>query len=90
MIFQITQSDIDNGVADDCFNCPAGLCITRTTGKRADVSLVAIDIEQQPGVWESFDMPLALALWIDDFDAGEPVEPISFELPYVPFDEVLA
>jgi hypothetical protein len=79
---RVTQSDIDNGVRENPVSCPVARAIARATGKRVDfvgpvsgVSFVQ-DVYIPWGDAESEK----IRGFIVDFDNGDPVRPIEFEL----------
>ena len=74
----VTQKDIDEGVAEDCYACPIALAAMRATGcKGAGVSPYYLrlfyDNEEA-----SYRLPRAAERFVLDFDEGKPVEPFSF------------
>jgi hypothetical protein len=80
MKIQVTQQDIDEGVAESCHDCPVALAIERATlGDvrvwRREVSIYKIG--RKP-------LPLTATDFIDHFDAREPVQPFEFELDITP------
>jgi hypothetical protein len=81
MLIQVTQDDIDLGVQDSDANCPVANAILRQLG--ADmVSVGANDIVvyHKGDTAYLYDLPLEIAEWLDDFDDGEDVLPVEFEL----------
>jgi hypothetical protein len=73
-LVHVTQKDIIQGAQHDCDSCPVRLALRRTrlaaykVGKR---NLYGNDL---PGIM----LPLAAQDWIDCFDRGRLVKPISF------------
>lgn len=78
-----TSEDIRDGVPRDRGACPVALFLRRAwPGYRPDVGFYYIrlrDPENMIAVLTAA-MPLDLCNWIDDFDAGKPVGPISVEV----------
>lgn len=72
----VTQEDIDNGIKGSECDCPVALAIKRKFS--VDRGIVdGIDIEIN-GV--TYYTPERVYYWIERFDAGLPVQPITFEL----------
>ena len=74
---QVTQEDIDQGEADNCFDCPVALALKRVTGAVIEVnnSFAIVD-----GV--AIRLPPTVEIWIANFDYNGPdaVKPFSFSL----------
>ena len=66
-IVQITQEDIDKGIKDSLWFCPAGRAIIRTMPKGFTYLWVQ---HWPPELWTL----------VRDFDNGRPVKPLSFTL----------
>jgi hypothetical protein len=78
---EVTQRDISRGVPADCSKCPVALAVRRATKIRkiaADTSgLFRIAPYTE---FARFTAKHPARKFIKDFDAGEPVEPFSFEV----------
>lgn len=84
MLINVTQSDIDNGVATEPSMCPLALAIKRAIpGSYVSVGSREVDIAV-PGVHgiETYFMGKGLSKFTEDFDNGKQVLPIQFELAY--------
>ncbi len=83
MIISITQKLIDEGVRKDCNSCPTAKAIENSTGCEW-VSVYSDKIYWgTPHVAEDFysmPTPPAIREWMDRYDSGLLVGPISFEL----------
>ncbi len=73
--YRVTQEHIDNGVRDNCFECPVALAILTTTTEVVDVERSHIAIGER-----CYPMPETARRFVAAFDLGEPVEPFSFSL----------
>jgi hypothetical protein len=82
VLIEITLADIENGRDNACTLCPLALALHRLTGVRWFVSpddvvpLVAVGAPDFPHIL----LPAAARDWIDRYDGGHRMEPISFEL----------
>lgn len=88
MRIEVTQEDIDTGVARDCRACPVALAVRRATGQSARVVVNADEIilrDSTTGLLLGWiKMPPDVAKFVADFDRGRPVSPISSELNFDP------
>lgn len=78
MVVQLTQADIDNGVPGDCLRDPVANALRRLTGVpwRVEQQYCYPDtIERRP-----YPTPRIVNKFVEAFDNGQPVKPISFEL----------
>lgn len=84
MLINVTQSDIDNGIATEPSMCPLALAIKRAIpGSYVSVGTRDVHIAV-PGVHgtEVYAMGKGLSHFTEDFDAGKQVSPFEFELAY--------
>lgn len=76
MKISLTQDDIDNGLPDDCEDCPVALAIKRVN---PDAYVTAysheITIDRV-----KFEVPLSVSVFINNFDDGRHVKPFEFDL----------
>ena len=80
MRIEVTQEDIDNGEKRKCDTCAVAIaahrafkdCIILVDGEQMDVI--------RNGKWKVIDLPDSATRFIEDFDAGRPVQPFSFEV----------
>lgn len=83
MLIRITQKDIDLGLPNECSQCAVARAISRDTGKETHVffenrqAIAHIDLDLVP-------LPPCVARFIQCFDAGTTVEPLTFVIPYGP------
>jgi hypothetical protein len=91
----INQNHIDEGIKASVHSCPAALAIIDTLQQnsiteyypvigKSRVSLVNNDtyILAYVGMF-SINDSIELTKWINDFDTGVPVNPISFDIQFV-------
>lgn len=73
---EVTQDDIEKGVAKNCSACPVARAITKKLrqGLVAGVSSVLL-ID-----YYKFRLSIEAFLFVIDFDKGLPVQPFSFDL----------
>lgn len=79
----ITAEDITRGERNDCEHCPGALAIAR-----AFPELLRVEVENsglnyctgQDELWKSRDRPWLLRRFVYQFDDGQHVDPIEFEL----------
>lgn len=76
MSVKVTREDIRHGVPDSPASCPVALAIARAQGGGV-ATLYHSDILSTRGV---FDTPERVAVWMSDFDYGNPVRPFTFTL----------
>jgi hypothetical protein len=77
---QVTQEDINHGLAGDCEECPIALALYRAlsvAGVRAGTGGVTLYRE---GTNAMVALPVAAVRFIGRFDHDELVEPFEFEL----------
>lgn len=77
MRVDVTAEDIEKGKRRDASQCPVALALSRTAGGLWFVS----DDAWESGTGLERDLPNEVHQFIDDFDAGLPAEPFSFEFP---------
>ena len=86
MIITLSQKHIDEGVKQDCHHCPAALAIAEATGEEFVEVATAIRWGEDPtgsGGWKwkhRVSTPPILREFMDRYDSGLLVEPITFEL----------
>ena len=83
MRIEVTQEHIDNGVRKDAGCCPVGLALKDAGVQDPDVQRSFARWEEVSGEWRRTklpELPAAAQLFIERFDAGEPVRPFTFRL----------
>jgi hypothetical protein len=83
MRIQVSQRDIDHGERGDCFLCPLARAAKRSVRKRCSVGFSFYSGDLQliiDGVGIVAVLPPAAAVFVQRFDAGRPVKPLSFPL----------
>lgn len=81
---EVTEQDIEQGVAGDCENCPAALAINRALKPdfSCDLDCEFVSIFGGPGAPVlNVATPLIVRTFIERFDDYSRVSPFSFELP---------
>lgn len=84
----VTTPDIRHGVAQDCEECPVAQALERVV--RADIRLAVrsgfVTFYQTPGdsAAVSIALPWAAREFVERFDEGLGVEPLTFELDIPP------
>jgi hypothetical protein len=92
MKIEVTREHIARGVAGDCNRCSVALAVADAIppaeGCRVHIAVcnsgIGITMTGPDGYsmdCESFDTPWNVRDFIADFDDGEPVSPIAFDLP---------
>lgn len=76
MKISVTQDHISRGKKDDCFQCPVALALRERIG----ISAVYGAYFRKSWDGSAIGLPKTATNFIYDFDAGEPVEPIEFEI----------
>lgn len=81
VLVEVTQEDIDRGIAESCSLCPVALALYRRTRRRWHVwrSEVCLAGKGQP-----VKSPESVRTFIQKFDDDRPVAPFSFWFPTVP------
>ena len=89
-IVDITEQNIEDGVPGSCATCPAALALLREFPHTSKVSVDVSSADDPDDVrafitvgtqWMTVvDNLEGLAQFIHDFDAGQPVQPLSFEV----------
>lgn len=72
----VTQDDINKGQKSKCFYCPVALATKRALKCRN--VMICTDTLKTSGY--TAPLPLDVRQWVWDYDYGQPVQPISFEL----------
>lgn len=72
---QVTQEDIDEGVAEQCLSCPVARAIKRALGYPVGVSSVIFEPSTDRKICE---LPEGVVRWIMRFDEGRAVNPLNF------------
>lgn len=85
MTIVLSQKHIDEGVAMDCGACPAALAVAEATGEKTTVGghtiCWGLNMGHNSHYWKHFaKTPKHVVKFMNRFDAGLPVEPITFEL----------
>jgi hypothetical protein len=85
----VLQEDINDGEREKCKRCPIALAIQRTLDtKFADVfPHVAYTRKTNGTFWSTAALPDIATAFIFRFDAGQPVEPFSFEVTFRGLDD---
>lgn len=79
MTITVTQHDIDHGRRGDCVWCPIALAASRAIG--AEVYADGAEIFSINNRYQfQAETPEEACRFMEEFDAGEPVVPFSFEL----------
>lgn len=78
MTVDVTAEHIKKGKPRSCSRCPVGWAIRGAVPGGVLVNAIPGYISMAGG---PFKMPESVVEFVHRFDAGEPVEPISFELP---------
>lgn len=79
----VTQSDIDAaryGVKHPSQSCPIARAIRRHYPKAYIPSALWVQLQYAPSADIAANLPVTAQTFIRAFDAGEPVEPLVFEL----------
>lgn len=78
----VTQKHIGNGLKRDCIRCPAALAILEQCQvDKVEVGGIFIKYWKEGGpLSNSLEIPSHLSQFIQNFDEGEPVAPIDFEI----------
>lgn len=81
MKIEVTQEDIERGTRGHCALCPVARAVKRAM-RTEDVWAdgVAIVLTRHGDNRLFLDTPDEAICFMEEFDAGEPVEPFSFEL----------
>jgi hypothetical protein len=80
MKIQVTQQDIDEGIAGKCYDCPIALAIARVLHIRLRVFRTIVIYSFGYLIF----LPNCVIQFIDQFDNNEPVQPFEFELDITP------
>lgn len=78
MTIEVTQDDIDSGIARQCRDCPIALAVERAANVPRR-SVVASQYEIKIG-GQYFKVPKSALDFINAFDAEMSVKPFTFEL----------
>jgi hypothetical protein len=77
----VTADDIENGLRNNCFQCPVALAIFRTLPtSRVKVTETRTSIWDMDGRVKVYYTPLTVSQFIRKYDHEQFVEPFSFEL----------
>jgi hypothetical protein len=79
---EVTRDDIEHGRKGDCIACPVARAISRTLDAPCTVSHEAWIYGRSRCLCDPIrvELPHAVEDFIDAFDVGERVEPVSFDL----------
>lgn len=81
MIVEVTQSDIDNGQREEAGSCPIAHAIRRTIGAtEVVVDAYGVTASLTDGGVVTFNMPPTGEQFIEDFDEGSTVYPLTLDL----------
>jgi hypothetical protein len=78
MLIEVTAEDIEGSTREDCQDCAVARAICRTL--RLPASAVWVDGVFLTVIGRDYRTPDHVNAFIRDFDAGDPVSPISFTL----------
>ena len=78
MLIEVTQEDIDHGIRNDCTECPVALAIKRASGNWFGVIVLVLNGICVRG--RTYRTPRQVAQFIQAYDRGESVGPITFTL----------
>ena len=81
-LVQVTQEDIDKGLAKHCTECPTARAMRRTFPKSFTSSEYSSFWVYDGKDLQHFVYPTHLANWIRAFDHGQKCKPISFHVPH--------
>jgi hypothetical protein len=84
----VTQEDIDKGIRGSDEHCPIALATRRALGAPfvvVDCSSITLRDEGQ-NIYAETETPCQACLFVHDFDAGQPVKPITLELTFTPIE----
>jgi hypothetical protein len=90
ILIEVTHEDIRNGERRDVCRDPVAIAVCRRLGLNLTDEEVSVEnyIEVWTGDgWDGYEIPAEVVAWIDAFDAGGTVTPITFIAPYVRFLE---
>lgn len=78
----ITQDDIDYGKKKACFECPVSMGMSRHFKREVRVDAARFEVYNERGsdMFANGKLPQSAIAFIAAFDAGEKVEPFSFEV----------
>ena len=77
MKIQVTQEDIDRGIAGSCGRCPITLAIRRATSKNYYTGVEDVfHMDYGPVI----RLPFEAIKFIKNFDSGNEVKPFEFEV----------
>lgn len=80
MKISVLQSDIDMGIPQDCCSCPVAIAISRALGGEIVAVVGQFVMAARHGSVYQKRLPEKASKWIIDFDTGNLVAPIEFEL----------
>ena len=88
MKITVTQRDIDlarkrladKGNEDICLNCPVALAIKGKTHKNVSAGEKTVRLYKTGGASKVYRLPAVATKFIQSFDNGKAVKPISFEI----------
>lgn len=80
MKITVTQEDISHGIAKDCEECPIAHALERALGCRSYVERDSFFYRKDGRFTANLPLPEIASAFIAAFDAGQPVEPFSFEV----------
>lgn len=84
IILKITEDDITRGIKERCEECPAALAAMKIfPGRKVSAGMIGIIIYSRKDSTKVDAIYWALPSlmdFMDDFDAGNPVSPVEFQL----------
>lgn len=80
MTIEVTLYDISKGEKDCAYACPIAIACKRAGLCDAEVGNCSITWEAPDGAMACAEIPECAQQFVEDFDDGEPVFPITFEI----------
>jgi hypothetical protein len=77
MKIEVTQEDIDRGIPEDPTSCPVARAVRRAF---PDAKQIGVDYGEVVVDDNEWIVNAGTAIFIEDFDRGDKVEPFVFEL----------
>ena len=79
ILVDVTQEDIENGVAEDCLSCPIAIALERATNKKWAVG--SEEVCPNDFIGPVYRLPQSARRFINRFDSGGVVKPFRFRFP---------
>ncbi len=90
ILIEVTHEDIRHGERRDACRCPVARAACRRLGLSVTDEELAVEAFIDVWTWDGWDgygLPAEIAEWIEAFDGGQTVTPVTFIAPYVRFLE---